>query len=462
MENLMNNDRSFYTTLLRIAIPVMLQQLIMIAVGLSDTFMVGVISEEALAAVGAANQIFLIYINTIFGFLSGVAVFSVQYWGINDLKMLRKLMGIGYALSFALGVPVMIGVYIYAPSLISLFSDDPTVIEIGATYSRIVVFTYLLDALTFVISYNSRVTQMLKWPTIFNATAVGLNIFLNWCFIFGNMGMPEMGAKGAAIATLISRIVEFILTFTYIYMSKEHPLRALPNELVFDFQLFKRVMRTAMPVVMNELLWALSVTFIFAIYGRLGPAALAVVQISMTISGAFQAIYFGLGNGCNVVVGQELGRGDKENAYRLAKKCLNITWVVNVLTTVTLIASRGWIVGFYSYGDETNRMIMDTLLVFALAQAPKMLAYEFVCGIFRPGGDTMWSAVVDGGINWIIQVPFAILAVSVFKWELAYCVAFVTIGDVAKTVMCYYRFFTKKWMNIFTSYEEEGKNESIS
>ena len=463
MEKISNKDRSFYSTLLRVAIPVMFQQLIIVAVGLSDTLMVGRLSEEAIAAVGASNQIFLIYINTIFGFLSGVAVFSVQYWGIKDLKMLRKLMGIGYSLSISLGVPVAAGVYIFAPSLISVFSTDASVIAMGTTYTRIVVFTYLLDGLTFVISYNSRVIQKLKWPTIFNAVAVALNIVLNWGFIFGNLGLPELGAKGAAVATLISRVLEFILTFIYIYMSKEHPLRAIPSELKFDRNLFSRVMKTAMPVVLNEVLWVLSFTLIFAIYGRLGPAALAVVQIAMTINSAFQAIYFGLGNGCNVIVGQELGKGDKESAYRLAKKCLNITLVINVITTGSLILLRGWIVGFYDYAEETNRMLMETLFVFALAQMPKMLAYEFICGILRPGGDTIWSAVVDAGLNWLLQVPLALIAVSVFKWELAYCVAFVEIGDVAKTLACYYRFRTKKWMNVFTSYEAEGENnESIS
>ncbi len=463
MEKITNKDKSFYSTLLRVAIPVMFQQLIIVAVGLSDTLMVGKLSEEALAAVGASTQIFLIYINTIFGFLSGVAVFSVQYWGIKDLKMLRKLMGIGYALSAALGVPAIMGVYIFTPSLISVFSSDAEVIAIGVTYTRIVVFAYLLDGLTFVISYNSRVIQRLKWPTIFNAAAVALNIVLNWGLIFGNMGLPEMGAAGAAVATLISRIVEFALIFAYIYMSKGHPLRALPSELRFDMGLFVRVMKTATPVVLNEVLWVLSFTLIFAIYGRLGPSALAVVQIAMTVNSAFQAIYFGLGNGCNVIVGQELGRGDRESAYRLAKKCLNITLLVNVVTTGSLIILRGWIVGFYDYSEETNRMLMETLLVFALAQMPKMLAYEFICGILRPGGDTIWSAIVDAGLNWFLQVPLALLAVSVFKWELAYCVAFVELGDIAKAIACYYRFKSRKWMNIFTSNEaEEIKNESIS
>ena len=447
---LAENKSEFYRQMVRIGLPIMLQQLIIVAVGICDTIMVGKLSEEALAAVGAANQVFIVYVDSVFGFLSGVAVFSVQYWGIKDLRALRKLLGIAYSMCIAAGLPVTIIGYAFAPQLVGLFSDDPTVVLLGTQYLRISIFTYLIGALTFVISYNSRAVAMLKWPTIANAVAVGLNIFLNWVLIFGKFGMPAMGVRGAATATLISRILEAAITFGYVYLTKNHPLRAKISEMKFEKELFVRVWRTAFPVIINELLWVLSFTTTFAIYGDLGPTALAIVQIAMTVTDAFQAIFAGIGNGAGVQIGQELGRGNRESAYILSKRSLNIIWIFIVISTVLLILSRGFIVNIYDFEQSTNDLIMITLLVYAITIAPKMLAYFFICGIFRPGGDTMWCAWVDSGLNWLMQVPLAYLGVHVLHWEIWAVIALVALGDVAKTVVCYIRLYSKKWINVVT------------
>ncbi|MBR6472626.1 MAG: MATE family efflux transporter [Firmicutes bacterium] len=429
----------------------MIQQLIIVAVGICDTIMVGKLSEEALAAVGAANQVFFVYVDSVFGFLSGVAVFSVQYWGIRDLKTLRKLLGVAYSMCLAVGVPVTIIGYAFAPQLVAIFSDDPVVVDLGTQYLRICVFTYVLGALTFAVSYNSRSVAMLKWPTIANAIAVVLNIFLNWVLIFGKFGMPAMGVRGAATATLTARIVEALITFSYIYIfSKDHPLKAKISEMIFEKELFTRVLKTAFPVIVNELLWVLSFTATYAIYGDLGPVALAVVQIAMTITDAFQAIFAGVGNGAAVIIGQDLGRGSRESAFELSKKSLRIIWVFIVVITALLIVLRKTIVNIYDFQESTNELLMVTLLVFSLSLAPKMLAYFFICGIFRPGGDTTWCAWVDSGFNWLFQVPLAYIGVHLLHWELWAVIALVTLGEVFKTIACYIRFYSKKWINVFT------------
>lgn len=447
---LKEDDKKFYKELLVVAFPVMLQQMVLVAVQLCDTIMVGSLGELPLAAVGASNQIFIVYIDSVFGFLSGVAVYSAQYWGIRDLKALRSLLGIGYATVFVFGAFSTVFIYWQAEFLLGLFTDDAIVIALGVKYLRIVVFTYLVVALTFVISFNSRVVAMLKWPTIINAIAVLVNIFLNWCLIFGKLGMPKMGVEGAAIATLVARCLEFVLIASYIYISKGHPLRATIKELKFTWSLYKEVMKTAMPVVLNEVLWVLSFTTTFAIYGRISAVALAVVQVAMTITDIFQSMYMGLCNGCNVIIGQTLGRGEKERGFAYGKRCIRIAWALNIICTVVLILARGFIVDIYTFPAETNQLLMETLLVYALVITPKMLAYVYICGILRPGGDTIWSAYVDGGINWAVQVPLAWVSVVVFHLPLSVCIAMVALGDLIKTILCHYRYKSKKWINVFT------------
>lgn len=448
--SLKQEDKQFYKELLTIAIPVMVQQLIIVAVQLCDTIMVGALGEEALAAVGAANQIFIVYIDSIFGFLSGVAVFSAQYWGIRDLKALRSLLGLGYGCVFIFGAIATVLVYWQAEFLIGLFTADHLVIALGVKYIRIAVFTYLVGALTFVISYNSRVIAMLKWPTIINALAVALNIFLNWVLIFGHLGCPRLGVEGAAIATLIARIIEFILTMVYVYTSKGHPLRALVREMKFTKKMLKDVFKTAIPVVLNEVLWVLSFTATFAIYGKISAVALAVVQVAMTVTDVFQAIYTGLCNGCTVIIGQALGRGERDMGYQYGKRCLKIACVLNVICTLALILLRGPIIGIYTFPEETNILLSQTLLVYAIAITPKMLAYVYICGILRPGGDTVWSAFFDAGVNWVVQVPMAYISVVVLGLPLPTCIILVACADGIKTICCHMRYRSKKWINVFT------------
>ena len=436
----------------KIGFPIMIQQLIIFAVGLCDTIMVGKLSTQALAAVGSANQVTMVYLNTVFGFLSGVGVFAVQYWGIRDLKTFRKLLGVAYSVVIVAGVPMMILASIFAPQLISIFSKDPEVVALGTQYMRIAVFTFVITGITFTISYNSRAIAMLKWPTIFNALAVSLNIFLNWVLIFGKLGMPAMGVRGAALATLIARIIELALLLIYVYSSKDHPLKAGFKELFFEKSLLSRVVKTAYPVVFNEFLWVLSFSTTYAIYGHIDAngTALAVSQISMTVSDIFMAIFCGIANACMVIVGQELGRGNKDAAFISAQKCLRLVWIANIICTVGLILCRGFVVDIYDYEPAVNKMIMDTLLVSAITMSPRMLSYIFICGILRPGGDTIWGFYVDAGLNWMVSVPLAALSVYLLKWPLAGCMALVALGETIKAILSYRRFYTRKWMNIFT------------
>jgi len=448
--NISDENREYYHRLWKIGFPIMVQQLIIVAVQLCDTVMVGKLSEEALAAVGAANQIFFVYIDCMFGLLSGLGVLSVQYWGIRDLGMLRKILGIGYSVSSVVGVILTFVVYIFAPELISLFSADELVIQLGTDYIRIAVFTYVVGTLTYVISYNSRVIAKLKWPTIFNAIAVGTNIFLNWCWIFGKFGFEAMGVRGAAYATLVARILEFLLTIIYIYTHKDHPLKAKLHEMKYDKELFVRCMKTAGPVVLNELLWVLSFSTIFAIYGKISAQALAVVQIAMTISDIFMAMYCGVSNTCTVIVGEKFGQGNRDLGYHWAGKTIKFTLVLNVISTIIFILSRDFIVSIYSFGPETNALLVKTIIVFAIALSPKMFAYVFICGILRTGGDTIFTAIIDAGINWILMVPLAWLSVVKLGWNLPQCLLLVMTGDILKAVLGIIRYKSKKWINVFT------------
>ncbi len=448
-------EENFYRKLTVIGIPMIIQQVIAVTLNLADTIMVGKVSENALAAVGAANQVYFIFSVVLFGIFSGAAVHAVQYWGIRDLVSLRKIVGIDYTMCLVLSVPTVAVVFAAAPLFIRLFSQEPEVIELGTQYMKIACFSYIFAALSFVISYNSRSIQDLKYPTIINACAIAMNIFLNYVFIYGNFGVPALGVRGAAIATTVSRILECVAMMLSVYLRKEHPLKAYPSQLFcYSRELLVNVMKTAVPVIITEGMWAFSVSAIFAAYGKISASALAISQIAVTVTDFFQTIYFGLGNASSVIIGEVLGQGRRSTAFEYSRKVLKVTWILNIIMTVVIILARTPIAAIYDFSPETTEMLMKALLVYAVALTPKMLAYMTICAILRAGGDTVFCMYMDVAFNVGLQIPLAYIGVLVLKWPLHWVMAFVAIADFIKVFFCYYRYYSKKWMNIFTGREE--------
>ena len=446
------DKKFFYAQLLSITIPVMLQQLVAVGLNLVDTIMVGKLSENALAAVGAANQIYYIYSVAIFGVFSGAAVYAVQYWGIKDVVNFRKVMGIDYIMCFALTVPAIAAARLFGPQLVSLFTDDAEVIDLAVQYLDIACISYIFSGLSFVITYNSRSVAILKVPTAISMSAVLMNVFLNFCLIYGKLGFPELGVRGAAIATLTARICECAAMMSYIYIfSKEHPLKAKISEMIhIEKAMFVKVMKTASPVIANEGLWAISTAIVFAIYGQISAAALAIVQIANTVTEVFQTLYAGMSNASSVIIGRTLGRGDKDMAYKYAMKMMKLIVIFNIFTMLLLIAAIWPIAGIYGFGPETTDMLIKSLLVFAAAQLPKMLVYVLICGIIRAGGDTVWCLIVEFIFNFCAQVSLAFLAVNILGLPLYLAIAVVMTSEIVKSVVCIRRVLSKKWMNVFT------------
>lgn len=446
--------KNFLQKMLIVAIPVIFQNLISVGLNIIDTIMIGNLGEAELAAVGSANQIYMIYGSICFGLYSGTSVFVAQFWGIKDKTTIRKILGIDYLIGVSSSIITIIFVWIFAPQLISLFADYDGVIDLGSDYIRIACFSYFFMCLSFAISYNCRAIQKLIAPTSIAAMALIINTVLNYAMIYGHFGFEAMGVKGAAIATLIARIFEFLCMFLYVYTRKEHPFKARFKELFsFDRKLFRDVMKMALPVVATETLWAASVAITFMAYGKISYEALAVVQVAEVVSNFFQILFFGLGNATAVIIGESLGRGERDKAFYFGTLSLKITWLVNIIMTVTLFLLKEEVAMIYDFEAETNILLIKTLGVWAFTITPKMLAYVLICGVLRAGGDTLFSMIVDVFFNLGVQAPLAFFGVYVLKWPLYMIVGLVATGEVLKSAICYYRFYSKKWLNVVTKTE---------
>ena len=453
------DEKIFYKKMIFIGVPVVFQNLISIGLNLIDTLMIGMLGEQELAAVGAANQVYFIFTVSLFGLYSGAAVYTAQYWGAQDIDGVRKLLGIDYIVGFLFALIVSVVAYLFAPQIIGLFSQDQEVIGFGVDYIRIACFSYVFSGFSGAISYNSRAIQNLTVPTIINASALCVNAVLNYLLIFGKAGCPQMGVQGAAVATLIARVFELAALLIYVYTRKEHPFKASPAKIFgFGKELFIKVMRTAIPVVFTEGCWAASVALIFAAYGKLGTSALAVAQVANVICEMLQSVYFGVGNATAMLIGETLGRGNKDVAFHNGKRAVKLVWILNVVMTLFMIVLSKPVASIYNFSGETNRLLIITLITMAITITPKMIGYIYVVGILRAGGDTLFCMKLEIFCNMFIMVPLAYISVLVFHLSLPLTMLLIEVGDLVRTFVCMPRFKSRKWINIVTEVEEKDRS----
>ena len=441
-------DNAFLTTLIVIALPVIIQNIISIGLNMIDTVMVSELGENAISAVGLANRLYFIFTTICFGIYSGASIFIAQYWGAQDKTNIKKVFGIDIIIGSSLSLLFSIFVFLFRKQIMGIFIDDAAVIELGSRYLKIVSFSYFFTAVSFAYSFNSRAIHMLKMPTVVNAVALLINTFINWLLITGHLGFPALGVEGAAIATLIARLCEFAALIFMIYRNKNHPLAANIKELVsWDLKLLKKVMKTSFPVILSETAWSVGTSVYFIAYGFMGASAIAVVQIAYNISDFFQALFFGIGNASAVMIGNEIGRGDIDKARDYSNRFLKITFLLSIILAAMLFLLKGNIIQYFSLEEETSFYLNKTLIVFSVYFTPKMFSYMFICGILRAGGDTKFCMFVDIITIWLIGVPVAFISVLVFKLPIHLVMALVFGEEIIKSITVLRRYKSNKWLN---------------
>ena len=445
----LTQNKALIPKILKIGLPIAIQNFVGTALNLVDNMMIGSQGEAALAAVSLSNRIFFILIITLFGIYSGLGIYSAQYWGKKDIVSIKKIMGIAFTLGLSLSVIFTIGTITFPTQILSLFSRDAVVLEKGSNYLTIAAFTYIPVAITYVYSYTSRSVHRTKFPMAASIVALSINTFLNYLLINGNWGAPELGVRGAAIATLTARIIELILLFTIIYKSKDHPLAGHISEFFsFTKDMFTKVVKTAIPVIINESAWSIGVSVYFIAYGFLGTAAIAAAQVSLTISDLIWAFLIGMGNATAVIVGNEIGAGKLANAFIIAKKLVKMEFIASFFLAIIYAAIGYGIVGWFGLSQETTQLALKCIIVNAAFIPIRLLAFVYIVGILRSGGDTKFCMFLDLSMVWLMGIPLAFFAVLVLKLPIYWAMCIVLTEEIVKVIIAARRFKSKKWINI--------------
>jgi putative MATE family efflux protein len=444
------SDRRFFATFFKIAVPITIQQFVSSSTNMLDVLMVGQLGESSIAALGLSNQIFFLLALFLFGISSGSAIFTAQYWGKQDLPNLRKVMGIGLTMAITVALFYTILAVLIPDKILSLYTNDQEVVALGSQYLRIVGLSYLATSISFTYVSVLRSTENVKLPMMVTVLALSLNILLNYTLILGNFGFPAMGVKGAAIGTAIARSLECIAIVLLSYKYKTAAGAKL-KELAYDFQFFKKVLKTSMPAAVNEFFWSLGITTYNAVYARIGTHALAAINISSTIESMSYVVFIGAANACAIMIGNQIGAGNEDVAYEYGNRFLTMGIVVAILMGGLVILVRPVILSFYNIEEISYQFAYNIQLIFGLALWIRVANLILFIGILRSGGDTTFALLVEMFSIWLIGVPAAFIGAFVLHWPVFNVYALVMLEEFVKLIIIFPRFRSKKWIHNLTA-----------
>ena len=441
------NDKKFFKAMFTLAIPIALQNLILSSLNLVDTIIIGGLGERAIAGVGLANQYFFLLNLILFGIVSGSSIFTAQYWGNRDIPNIKRVLGLCLISGCTAALLFSIGGLIFPREILSIFTKDNAVIELGSQYLRIIVFSYIITAITFSYSFILRSTGQVKAPMIVSIFALGINTILNYILVYGYFNMPKMGVRGSALATVIARTVEVTLILLVVY-KKKFVVAAKPKEL-FDLSanFIKHFFKITSPVIFNESIWALGVSIYAMVYARMGTEVIAATNISATIERITWVIFMGFGNACAVMIGNKIGEGNKEEAFTYAKRFIILGPFFAIFAGIIVIFTSPLLLAAYKVSPTVHNYASKILVVFACFLWAKVFNFTSIVGILRSGGDTKFCLLLDIGGVWFVGVPLVILGGLIFHLPIQWVYLLVYMDEVFKFIVGLPRILSKKWIN---------------
>ncbi|MCD7981907.1 MAG: MATE family efflux transporter [Clostridiales bacterium] len=445
----MSEKKSFYHALFALVLPITIQNLMTSAVNFADVFMLGFVGQDALSAVSLANQYQFILQGIFFGISSGITMLCSQYWGKKEMHAIQAVMGI--ALKIVLSVTAVIAVLtlLIPRQLMMIYTSDPTLVEIGVTYLRIIGISYFIMSFSIVYESTLRSVERAKTSTILSGTALFLNLFLNAVFIFGLFGAPKLGVLGVAIATLIARSVEFVLCMTDLLSGKlfQPKLKILLGR---NALLFRDFIRYSLPALANDILWTLAFSSYSVILGHLNSDVVAANAITTNVRDLCTILCFGMAGGGSVLLGKTIGEKRMQDAGIMAGRLCKITFLISVLTAGVVLVLNPLIPYLFELTDQATRYMRIMLLIssyYVIGQAMNTL---LIAGIFRAGGNSRFGMICDTITMWAVSVPLGFLSAFVFELPPMAVYFILCLDEFWKIPVVIRHYHSKKWLNDIT------------
>lgn len=442
----------FYSRMLALAIPIALQNMLASCAGLVDTGMVARLGNVATSAVGIGGKWSFVLQMITFGFCSGGSVLISQYWGAQDHKGVRRAYSLGMGLCLVAAVVYNVAAALFPYEMMCLFTDEEAVRLAGAQYLGTVCWGALPLSFATIANMARRCTEDVRTPLVISGISVCVNTFFNWCLIYGKCGLPQMGLQGAAVATVISQIVQAVLVLWVGLRQKHYTLYGLSELFRIPVEFAKKYFHVALPVICNETLWCVGFNIYAIIYAHQGSENYAAYTLYSSIENLVFVFFVGACNACSIMIGKSIGQGLLEDARAIARKMLAVFAVMGAVLGGALFAIRWPVINLMGVESAYTAALTAAILAFYCCWCPlRQLNYVLVVGILRAGGDTRISALLDVGVTLLWGAPWCFLLAYVFKVPFMWMVCGTFIAeDVLKLPLCLWRMKSGKWLHTLT------------
>ena len=395
----------FYKSFFSLYIALVLQNVIPLSVNLTDNVMLGAYSETALSGAAAVNQIQFVFQQLLNGLGDGVVIFCSQYWGKKQTETMKRISAVAMHAAITVSVLLFILVSLFPSEAVGIFTTDESIIQEGAKYLQVIRFTYLLFAVTQILLATLRSAEIVKIAFRLSVLTFFVNCGLNYLFIFGHFGMPELGIEGAAVGTLAARILEITILIIFIWKRENRLQIRFKDYWKLDKGLCRDYFRVAAPMVVTQGLWGVNTALQTVILGHMTAAAIAANSAASTLFLLVKSISVGASSSASVIIGKTVGGGDLALVKTYAKRLQKLFLGIGILSAGLLFFLRVPFLSLYDLQPETMEMTNTFLLIFCVVVMGMSYQMPTNNGIIRGGGNAMFVVKMDLISIWLIVIP---------------------------------------------------------
>jgi len=443
------SDKEFYSKLTKLTVPIALQSLMLSLVAAADALMLGSIEQNSMAAVSLATQIQFIQNMILYALASAGSILGAQYWGKKDSRTLTDIFAIILKFAGAVDIIFWAGCMFIPQYLMLIFTNDQELIQIGVHYLRIAGWSYLFTGISQCYHTIMKVSEHSKQSAIISSVTVVINIILNAFLIYGLCGLPERGVEGAAIATLITRVIELlwciILSYKKTYIHPDFKrFFATSRQLLSDF------VKCLLPLIGAGMFWGVGFTSYTAFVGHLGADAAAANSIASVVRDLVCCFCNGIATGGGILVGNELGAGNLQRGKLYGDRLAWISAIAGVASTIIMLLLTPLVMHFIKLTDGAHSLLLGMMVIMAVYMIGRTMNTVIINGVFAAGGDTIFDMYSLAVAMWGLAVPLAFLGTFVFHWPVLVVYACTCVDEVGKIPWVLIHFKKYKWVKDLT------------
>lgn len=439
-----------YSQIIKLTLPIVIQNLMSAAVGSADVVMLNFVGQSDIAAVSLATQYTNVLFMVLYGLGTGLTMLGAQYFGRGSNHVVEEVEGLALRFSIVSSVLFALAALLFPEGMMRIFTPDADLVRIGAGYLRYVAVAYLCWGIVEIYLSALRSIGRVVISMALNTTAFLLNIFLNAVFIFGLFGLPEMGAKGVALATSLSRLVELFLMLIVSARSKDIKFRP---SLIFKKNelLMKDFIKMALPATANDILWGLAISVYSVIIGQfLGADVVAANSFASIVRNFGLVLSTGVASAGGILLGQIIGEGNMQEASESAKKLMRLTVLAGAIGGVLILLSMPFILHFARLTDAARGFLKIMLLINSYYVMGAAVNTTLIVGVFRAGGDSQFGFICDAIDMWLYAVPLGFLAAAVLKLPPMWVYFLLCTDEFVKWPWVIRHYLSGKWLKNIT------------